>query len=126
MGSAMPAAKRLPRPRGTSLPGVRVARSLYSRWRALRPAERARLEPLAEEAKRQALDVRGRADRSQAEGGLRRANEELATALVESAESDPEVSSLEATRLRDELKRELDRLASADIRASGRSGLRRP
>ena len=93
--------------------GVRVARSLYARWRRLAPAERLRLEPLAEDAKRQALDLRGRADAASAERELRTTSETLAQALVASAEADPEVDELEVRRLRDELRRELDRLATS-------------
>jgi hypothetical protein len=44
--------------------------------------------------------------------------ETLAAAIVESAESDPELSSSEVQGLRDELQRELERLASAEVRAS--------
>ena len=98
--------------------GVRVARSLYGRWRTLAPEERRRLEPLAEDAKRRALDLRGAADSASAERDLRAASESLAAAIVESAESDPEVDEVEVSRLRDDLRRELERLASADIRAS--------
>ncbi len=71
--------------------GIRVARSLHGRWRLLPPAQRRRIEPLAEAAKEQALDLRGDPDRPGAEADLRAANETLAAALVESAEADPEV-----------------------------------
>jgi hypothetical protein len=40
---------------------------------------------------------------------------------VESAEADPEVSESDLTELRDELRRELDRLATAEISASRRA-----
>ena len=105
--------------------GVRVARSLYSRWRALRPPERQRLAPLAEDAKSRALALRGVADRPAAERKLRTANESLAAALVEAAEADPDLSESEVGRLRDELRGELDRLASGEIRAFGRAGRHR-
>jgi hypothetical protein len=94
--------------------GVRVARSLYGRWLSLPAPDRERLEPLAEDAKRLALDLRGFVDRRSAERELRAANESLAAALVESAESDPEVSDAEVSRLRDELGHELRRLAAAE------------
>jgi hypothetical protein len=45
----------------------------------------------------------------------------LAAALVETAESDPEIGSEDVQELREELRRELERLATADIKAS-RSG----
>lgn len=94
--------------------GVRVARSLYGRWLRLPAPDRERLEPLAEDAKRLALDLRGFVDRGTAERELRVANESLAVALVESAEADPEVTEAEVSRLRDELGRELARLAAAE------------
>ena len=52
---------------------------------------------------------------------LRDASETLAAALVETAESDPEIDGDEVAELREELRRELERLATADIKAS-RSG----
>ena len=102
--------------------GIRLARTLHSRWRALRPAERTRLAELAEDAKTQALDLRGASDRPAAERNLHSANETLAAALIESAESDPEVPEIEVTRLRDDLRRELERLATAEVRASRGQG----
>ena len=97
---------------------VRVARSLYGRWRGLAPAERSRLEALAEDAKRQALDLRGRADAGPAERELKSTSEALAQALVDSAQADPEVDELEVRRLREELRRELDRLATSEASPS--------
>jgi recombinational DNA repair ATPase RecF len=102
--------------------GVRVARVLYGRWRSLAPAARQRLAPLAEDAKRQALELRGAADREAAARDLKAANETLAAALVESAEADPELGESEVRGLRDDLRRELDRLATADIQASRGAG----
>jgi hypothetical protein len=96
--------------------GIRVARALYARWRLLGSANRARLEPLAEDAKRRALELRGAVDPDEA--GLRAANETLAAAMIETAETDPELDPGEVMRLREDLRRELDRLASADIKAS--------
>jgi uncharacterized protein YggU (UPF0235/DUF167 family) len=100
--------------------GVRVARSLYGRWRLLPRAERERIAGYAEDAKEKALAVRGTAEpkRPQAEAELRAANESLADALVESAESDPEIAAEEVEALREDLRLELERLASADIKAS--------
>ena len=98
--------------------GVKVARSLYGRWRALGPADRDRLAPLAEEAKERALEARGAGDARQAERDLAAANESLAAGIVESAEADPEVAESEVHRLRDDLRRELDRLAGAEVRVS--------
>jgi hypothetical protein len=97
---------------------IRVARGLYGRWRVLSEADRARIAPLAEIAKDKALSLRGAADRQRAEAELRDASETLAAALVETAEADPEVDAEEVRELRDDLRRELDRLASADIEAS--------
>jgi hypothetical protein len=104
--------------------GVRVARSLHARWRLLPPADRERLARFAHDAKEKALDVRGAEDRLMAEADLKAANETLAAALVETAESDPEIAEEDVDQLRDELRRELARLATAEIKAS-RSGRER-
>jgi hypothetical protein len=103
---------------GTFTLGVRVARSLYSRWRIMAPRERERLAHLAEHAKERALELRGAADRQAAERELAAASETLAAAMVHSAESDPELSAAEVQGLREDLRRELERLASAEVRAS--------
>jgi hypothetical protein len=98
--------------------GVRVARSLYGRWRVLPEADRRRIEPLAEDLKQRALDLRGAPDRERAGEDLRAANETFAAALVETAEADPDMDVEEVRELREELRRELERLAGADIKAS--------
>jgi hypothetical protein len=98
--------------------GVRVARSLYSRWRLLPPADRERIAAFAEDTKEKALSLRGSSDRDKAEADLRASTETLAAALVETAESDPEIAPDDVQQLRDELRRELERLATADIKAS--------
>jgi hypothetical protein len=97
---------------------VRVARSLYSRWLALPESERRRIEDLAEDLKRKALDLRGALDRERATRDARGAGETLAAALVETAEARPEVSADEVRELREDLRRELERLMSGDIKAS--------
>ena len=97
---------------------VRVTRSLYARWNTLPAAERARIEPVAERAKQSALDLRGAADRESAEREARTAGATLAAALVESAAGDPELDENEVVLLREDLARELARLADADIKAS--------
>jgi hypothetical protein len=123
MGGAMPSPRSLIEGAGaTAALGVRVARSLYSRWRLLAPDQRALLEPHAERLKGSALDLRGAGDRLGAERDLNAASQAMAAALVESAEGDPELSEIEVRRLRDDLRRELDRLAGADIKASRGSG----
>jgi hypothetical protein len=99
--------------------GVRVARSLYGRWHVLPRADRERIAAIAEDAKEKALSVRGANDPAQAQAELHAANETLAAALVETAESDPEIESEDVQELREELRRELERLATADIKASG-------
>lgn len=101
--------------------GVRVARTLHGRWRALPAADRERIARFAADTKQKALDLRGAEDRDQAEADLKAANETLAAALVETAESDPQVGREDVDQLREELRRELERLSSADIKAS-RSG----
>jgi hypothetical protein len=97
--------------------GVRVARSLYGRWRLLPEADRERIAAFAEDTKEKALSLRGAADRGRAEADLRASSETLAAALVETAESDPQVAADDLEALRQELRRELDRLAS-DSRAA--------
>jgi hypothetical protein len=101
----------------TTALGIRVARSLYARWRLLPEPDRRRIESLAEDLKRQALALRGATDRASAEADLFAANEGFAAALVETAEADPELDEIEVRHLRDDLRRELERLASADIKA---------
>jgi len=101
----------------TAALGIRVARTLHSRWRMLPEPDRRRIEPLAEDLKRQALDLRGESDRDSAEASLMAANETFAAALMETAEADPELDETEVHELREGLRRELERLASADIKA---------
>ena len=101
----------------TAAVGVRVARSLYGRWRVLPEQDRRRIEGLAEDLKHRALELRGVSDPERANEGLRAANETLAAALVETAAANPEVGEDEVLRLRSDLKRELERLAGADIKA---------
>jgi hypothetical protein len=101
--------------------GVRVARSLYGHWRLLPAADRDRIAAFAEDTKQKALSLRGSHDRARAEADLRESSETLAAALVESAESDPELGAEDVQQLRDDLRRELERLATADVKAS-RSG----
>jgi hypothetical protein len=101
----------------TTAIGIRVARSLYARWRFLPDADRRRIEPLAEDLKEQAFALRGAPDRARAEAELFAANETFAAALMETAEADPELGDIEVHELREDLRRELERLASADIKA---------
>jgi len=104
----------------TAALGVRVARSLYDRWHMLPEPERRRIESLAEDLKHKALELRGAADAERAKDGLRAANASLAAALVESAERDPDRAESEVRELREELRRELERLegtAEMDIKA---------
>lgn len=116
----MPSPKLVLGSAGAAALGVRLARTLHGRWRSLPSADRARIAPLAERAKTSALDLRGAssAGREDAELDLQTANEHLAAALIESAEADPELGEVEVRELREDLRRELARLASADIKAS--------
>lgn len=98
--------------------GIRVARSLHGRWRVLPEPHRRRIEPLAADLKAKALDLRGAPDRPHAEQDLRAASETLAAALVETAEGDPEIGAEDVRLLREDLRRELARLAEAHITAS--------
>lgn len=110
---------------GAAALGVRVARSLHSRWRALPKRQRAQLAPLAEAAKEQAMEARGAPDYAQAAASLRAANESLAAGLVQTAEADPAISAADVAELRGDLRRELERLADADVKAV-RTGLTTP
>ena len=100
----------------TAALGVRVARSLYDRWHLLPEPERRRIESLAEDLKHKALELRGAADAERAKDGLRVANASLAAALVESAERDPDLAESQVRELREELRRELERLECAPER----------
>jgi hypothetical protein len=101
--------------------GVRVARSLYGRWRLLPARDRERIAALAEDTKEKALSLRGSSDRDQAEADLRASTETLAAALIETAESDADLAAEDVAQLREDLRQELARLMTADIKAS-RSG----
>ncbi|MGI8944819.1 MAG: hypothetical protein ACR2GL_01085 [Thermoleophilaceae bacterium] len=117
LGSAGRAA-RIVEQGASALLGVHVARALHGRWLRMSATEREQLEPLATDVKERALDLRGAGDPEAAGRDLAQAEERLAAAMVESAESDPDISEIEVGRLRDDLARELDRLAGAEIRAS--------
>ena len=114
----MPSAKLVLGGAGAAALGVRVARSLHGRWHRLPAIDRLRLAPLAGDAKDRALELRGAADKPAAERELRAADDALAAALIELAESDPELDDLDVQDLRDDLRRELERIASADISAA--------
>jgi hypothetical protein len=79
---------------------VRIARLLYRRWESLAPEERERLGALAGDVKERALEVRGKVDDGTAERELERASTELADAM----------GADEVAELREELKRELERM----------------
>jgi hypothetical protein len=117
MTAAMPSAKLVIGGAAATTLGIRVARSLYARWRLLPEPDRRRIETLAEDLKTQALALRGVEDQASAQADLNAANETFAAALVETAEADPEVGDDEVKELREDLRRELERLASADIKA---------
>jgi hypothetical protein len=117
----MPSTKLVIGGAAASAIGVRVARSLYGRWRLLPAPDRERIAAFAEDTKDKALSLRGSHDRDGAEADLRASSETLAAALVETAESDPELAAEDVQQLREDLRRELARLATADIKAS-RSG----
>ena len=78
----------------------RIARLLYRRWEGLAPAEREPLEALAGNVKERALELRGKVDDGTAERELERASTELAEAM----------GADEVAELRDQLKRELERM----------------
>lgn len=104
--------------RGATALSITVARSLHSRWRRMPSARRETLARIADDVKQRALDVRGETDQGVADQELRAANEKLADAMVASAKADPDVTEIEVRDLRDDLARELERLATGEIRAS--------
>jgi hypothetical protein len=108
--------------RGATQIGIAVARSLYGRWRRMPETHRAKLEQIAEDVKSRALDARGEADQRAAGDDLRAASEQLADAMVESAQADPDVTAVEVRDLRADLARELERLAGGEVKASRGSG----
>lgn len=96
---------------------IRVARSLWSRWRRLGSPAREEMGPLADEVRDRALELRGSGDPERDGRDLDAASERLAGAMVDAAEADPEVSPADVDRLRDELSRELDRVARGEVAA---------
>jgi len=91
--------------------GFTAARSLHGRWRRLSQPARDRLEPLAEDVRGRALDLRGSAQPEEDGRDLKDANHRLADAMIEEAAGDPEVSEIEVRDLRESLAHELGRLA---------------
>jgi hypothetical protein len=98
--------------------GIRVARTLHSRWRRMPPPERNRLQNLANDVRERALDLRGSRQPGADGQALEGASQRLAAAMVTSAQTDPEVSDADVETLRGELARELGRLEAADGKAS--------
>lgn len=96
---------------------VRVARSLWSRWRRLASPAREEMGSLADEVRDRALELRGSGDPEGDGRSLDAASERLAGAMVDAAEADPEVSPQDVDRLRNELSRELDRVARGEVTA---------
>ena len=114
----MTSAKLLIGGAGAAALTVRVTRSLYARWNALPEGQRERIEPVAERAKRSALDLRGAAAPERAGAEARADGASLAEAIIEAAAGDPQLDDAEVLQLREDLARELARLADADIKAS--------
>jgi hypothetical protein len=98
--------------------GVRVARTMHGRWRRMAAPERTRLQGLADDVRKRALDLRGSPEPGADRLALQGASERLAAAMVDSAQTDPEVSDIEVEELRSELARELGRLERSDVKAS--------
>ena len=99
-------------------PMLRVARSLYRRWERLSRIDRDRLEPVAAAVKEAALELRGHNDSRIAEGELRHANEQLAIAIADRLEADPDLGPAEVEELRAELRHELGRADAPSRRAA--------
>ena len=95
---------------------------LHYRWRKLAPGDRQRLDDLAGTVKQRALDLRGSADPDGARRDLDDSNRELADALLDCAEADPGLDAIAVHRLRSDLARELDRLASGEVHARAGDG----
>lgn len=95
---------------------------LHYRWRKLAPGDQERLGGLAGTVKQRALDLRGASDPDGARRELDGSNRELADAIVDCAEADPGLDEIEVHRLRSDLARELDRLASGEVRAQAGDG----
>lgn len=110
---------------GAAALSLRVARSLHARWRQLPRGARRRPEQLAIEAPKPAPEGRGEPDYARAAASLRAANDRLAATLVETTESNPDVSATDVAQLKGDLRRALERLANADVKAS-RTGLSAP
>jgi hypothetical protein len=91
--------------------GFTVARSLHGRWRRLSVPARERLEPLADDVRGRALDLRGSVDPETDGRDLELATRRLADAMIDEAAGDPEVSEIEVHDLRESLAHELERLA---------------
>jgi hypothetical protein len=113
-----------PRPRlaDAASDGFRVARTMYWRWRRMGATDRERLAVLAADLKERALDLRGDADPETAGRSLDDASRKLAAAMVKTAEADPGMTDEDVAELRGDLARELERLASGDVRASRGEG----
>ena len=101
----------MPGPKDIASMGFNVARSLHGRWRRLSAPARDRLEPLAEDVRGRALDLRGSADPETDGRDLEQASRKLADAMIDEAAGDPEVSEIEVRDLREGLAAELERLA---------------
>ena len=101
----------MPGPKDIASMGFSVARSLHGRWRRLSGPARERLEPLAEDVRERALDLRGSAQPEEDGRDLSKANRRLADAMIDEAAGDPEISEIEVRDLRTGLAAELGRLA---------------
>jgi hypothetical protein len=95
---------------------------MYWRWRRMGTTDRERLAMLAADLKERALDLRGDADPETAGRDLDEASRKLAAAMVETAEADPGMTDEDVAELRGDLARELERLASGEVRASRGEG----
>ncbi len=101
----------MPRPKDIARVPFTVAKSLHARWRRLSAPSRERLEPLADDVRERALDLRGSADPERDGRELDDASRRLADAMIDDAAGDPEVSEIEVRDLREGLAQELGRLA---------------
>lgn len=108
--------------RGATALGATVARSLYGRWRRMPSARREQLERIAGDVRERTLGAHGEPAQPDAGAEPPAPTAPAVDAVVEPTRIAPEVSDIEVRDLRDDLARELDRVARGEVRASRGSG----
>ena len=118
----MPSAKLLIGGAGAAALGVRVARSLYGRWRLLPAADRQRHRSRSPRTPRRTRSTCAARPTAAAGRGATcaRPTRRSPRRWSRRAEADPEIDARRSSALREDLRRELERLAGADIKASAK------